>query len=100
PLKPHPLVEPMRLVEARVRPENESANLLRAAPVEHGLDERAAGAAAAQAGVEVETMKLGAAIVQPLDAHRADDHVVLAHDEERASGRRVVLIEPEQIRDR
>ena len=68
PLKAHPLVEAMGLIEARVGPEDQPSDVLRAAPVEHRLDEGTAGAAAAQARIEIEAMKLGAAVGQPLDA--------------------------------
>ena len=89
----------MRLVEARVRPEDHPGNFLRSTPLEHGLDEGAAGAAASQPGVEVETMELGGTVVQPLDTNRADDRAAFTHDEEGAMRRRIVLIESIEVGD-
>src|SRR5262249_32991320 len=97
--KAHPHVESVRLVEARVGPEDHARDALLAAPVERCLDQRAPGAATAQTRVEIEAMKLGAAVVQALDAHRADDHAALAHHVEGAARRCVVPIELEQIGD-
>src|SRR5262249_61288602 len=57
--KAHPVVEAMRMLEARVRPEHEPGDSMPAAPREHLVDQRTAETAAAQVHVEIEAMDLG-----------------------------------------
>src|SRR5439155_1087105 len=94
-----PPVEPVRVLEAGVRPEHQPCEGVGAAPREHLLHQRPAEAAAAQVRVEIEAVDLGGGCVHPLHADRADQLPGVAHDPEGAVGRRVVLVEAEEIRE-
>src|SRR5215470_19120327 len=65
-----PQIQPMRVLEARVRPELEPSDRLGTAPVNHQAHERLAEPASALSRVEVEAVQLGRASAPPVDAHR------------------------------
>jgi hypothetical protein len=96
-LKAHRRVQRVRALEARVGPQQEAADSLRPAPGEHGLDQRPAGASAAERGVEIEPMQLRRAGVETLDADGADDPAAVTDDEERSPRRPVMLLEAQQV---
>src|SRR5438874_12242593 len=100
PREAHPVVEPVRVLEARVRPQHEPADAFGPAPGQRLLHQCLAQAAAAQVRVEIETMDLGRPVIHALDADRADETAgLVAHDPERAARRRVVGVEAEEIRE-
>src|SRR5882724_3944621 len=94
-----PPVEPVRVLEAGVRPQHQPCEGVGAAPRDYLLHQRPAEAAAAQVRVEIEAVDLGGGCVHPLHADRADQLPGVAHDPEGAVGRRVVLVEAEEIRE-
>src|SRR3990172_8085028 len=90
-------VEPVRLIEARVRPEDQTGDPPGPAPVQHCADKGAARAVPPQIGVEIKTVELGGVGIEPLDAHRPDDQAPLADDEEFPTRRLVVTVEGPEI---
>src|SRR5688500_5478090 len=93
-----PAIEPVRVLEARVRPQHHARKSLRARPVEHGPDQLLPDAAPTQARVDVETLQLGRLLVLAVNADRADDaRGRVADNPERAARRHVMRVEAEQV---
>ena len=90
-------VEPVGEIESRVRPENQVVDASHATPFDAGFDQRTPGAASALVRVEIESMKLGAALVELLDTDRSYDRARGPNHEEAAARRRVVSLEVEEI---
>src|SRR4029453_11152293 len=85
--EPQARVEPVRVVEARIRPEDQPADASRATPLQRALHQRITQASPAPLGIDVETMQLGGVAVESLDAHRSDHAPVRPDDPESAAGR-------------
>src|SRR5678815_5561610 len=96
--EPQARVEPMRVLEARIRPEDQPADALRATPLERALHQRITEALPAPLGIDVETIQLGGVAVEALDAHRSDHALVRSGDPESAAVTFVVRGKVEEVR--
>ena len=90
------LVEAMRVLEARIRPQHQADEALRPAPVDDRVDECLSEPLAPQVRAQVEAVKLGSPRVHAVDANRPHHALAVADDEERAA-RRLVAIPAKEI---